>query len=235
MESLVNRYTLMKDVPQEERPRERMLKAGPSSLSNAELLALLLRTGSTGESVLSLAHRVLAHVKGLKGLTQVTIAELMEIHGIGLAKAVQIMAGVELGQRISRLLPEERYVIRSPKDAAHFVMDELRFENQEQFICIFLNTKFHVIEKKMIFKGTLNASVVHPREVFREAVRCSAAALICVHNHPSGDPTPSQEDLEVTCRLVKAGKLMGIELIDHLIIGDQSFYSMKEHGYIPDE
>jgi len=234
MEQPIPRYTLIKDVPQEERPRERMLQVGAPSLSNAELLALLLRTGSAGESVLALAQRVLSQVNGLKGLTQVTISELMEIHGIGLAKAVQIMAGVELGQRISRLLPEERYAVRTPEDAAQYVMDELRFENQEHFVCLFLNTKFRIIGKKYIFKGTLNSSVVHPREVFREAVRSSAAAIICVHNHPSGDPTPSQEDLEVTERLVEAGHLMGIEIVDHLIIGDQTYYSLREHGLIPD-
>lgn len=226
---------MIKDVPEEERPRERMLRFGPERLSNAELLALLLRTGSTGESVMLLAQRVLSKTGGLKALTQVSLQELMGIHGIGPAKAVQIMAGVELGQRISRLLPEERYAIRSPQDAAQFVMEELRFQKQEHFICLFLNTKYQVIGKQCIFKGSLNASVVHPREIFHEAIRFSAAAIICVHNHPSGDPTPSPEDLEVTERLVEAGKLMGIELIDHLVIGDQSYMSMREHGMVSGE
>ncbi|WP_281364142.1 RadC family protein [Thermoactinomyces mirandus] len=226
---------MIKDVPEEERPRERMLRFGPEHLSNAELLALLLRTGSTGESVMLLAQRVLSKIGGLKALTQVSLKELMEIHGIGPAKAVQIMAGVELGQRISRLLPEERYAIRSPQDAARFVMEELRFQKQEHFVCLFLNTKYQVIGKQCIFKGSLNASVVHPREIFHEAIRNSAAAIICVHNHPSGDPTPSPEDLEVTERLIEAGRLLGIELIDHLIIGDQSYMSMREHGMVSDE
>lgn len=226
---------MIKDVPEEERPRERMLRFGPEHLSNAELLALLLRTGSTGESVMLLAQRVLSKTGGLKALTQVSLQELMGIHGIGPAKAVQIMAGVELGQRISRLLPEERYAIRSPQDAAQFVMEELRFQKQEHFICLFLNTKYQVIGKQCIFKGSLNASVVHPREIFHEAIRFSAAAIICVHNHPSGDPTPSPEDLEVTERLVEAGKLLGIELIDHLVIGDQTYMSMREHGMVSGE
>lgn len=228
-------FPMLKDVPEEERPRERMLRFGPEKLSNAELLALLLRTGSTGESVMVLAQRVLSKTGGLKALTQISLQELMQIHGIGLAKAVQIMAGVELGQRISRLLPEERYAIHSPQDAARYVMEELRFLKQEHFVCLFLNTKYQVIGKQCIFKGSLNASVVHPREIFHEAIRFSAAAIVCVHNHPSGDPTPSPEDLEVTERLVEAGKLMGIEILDHLIIGDQLYMSMREHGMIPEE
>jgi DNA repair protein RadC len=232
MEKVAREYLLLRDVPEEERPRERMLRFGPQHLSNAELIALLLRTGSTGESVMTLSHRVLGKTEGLKGLTRISLQELMEIHGIGPAKAVQIMAGVELGQRISRLSPEDRYVIRSPEDAAQYVMDELRFQNQEHFVCLFLDTKNQVICKKCVFKGSLNASVVHPREIFHEAIRSSAAAVICVHNHPSGDPTPSPEDIYVTERLVEAGRILGIEVLDHLIIGDYVFFSMREKGII---
>ncbi|UWE05178.1 RadC family protein [Laceyella sacchari] len=223
---------LLRDVPEEERPRERMIRLGPNHVSNAELIALLLRTGSTGESVMTLAQRVLNKGGGLKGLTRLSLQELMGIHGIGPAKAIQLMAGIELGQRISRMLPEDRHAIRSPDDAACYVMDELRFLQQEHFICLYLNTKYHVIDKKCIFKGSLNTSVVHPREIFHEAIRCSAAAIICVHNHPSGDPTPSTEDLLVTERLVEVGKLVGIDVVDHLIIGDQTYFSMKEKGLI---
>ncbi|MBH8596864.1 MULTISPECIES: DNA repair protein RadC [unclassified Thermoactinomyces] len=225
-------YVLLSDVPEEERPRERMLRLGPQHLSNAELIALLLRTGSTGESVVALAHRVLVKTDGLKGLAQTSLQELMKIHGIGLAKAVQLMAGVELGQRISRLSPEERYVIRSPEDVAQYVMDELRFAKQEHFVCLFLDTKHQVICKKCVFKGSLNASLVHPREIFLEAIRSSSAAVICIHNHPSGDPTPSTEDIHVTERLIEAGQLLGIEVLDHVIIGDQRFFSLREHGLI---
>jgi DNA repair protein RadC len=223
---------LLRDVPEEERPRERMIRLGPSYVSNAELIALLLRTGSTGESVMTLAQRVLNKGGGLKGLTRLSLQELMGIHGIGPAKAIQLMAGIELGQRISRMMPEDRHAIRSPDDAACYVMDELRFLQQEHFICLYLNTKYRVIDKKCIFKGSLNTSVVHPREIFHEAIRCSAAAIICVHNHPSGDPTPSTEDLLVTERLVEVGKLVGIDVVDHLIIGDQTYFSMKEKGLI---
>ncbi|MFC7440834.1 RadC family protein [Laceyella putida] len=234
MDETGRNYMLLRDVPEEERPRERMVQLGPEHVSNAELIALLLRTGSTGESVMVLAQRVLSKAGGLKGLTRLSLQELMEIHGIGPAKAVQLMAGIELGQRISRMLPEDRYAIRSPGDAALYVMDELRFQQQEHFICLFLNTKYRVIDKKCIFKGSLNTSVVHPREIFHEAIRSSAAAVICVHNHPSGDPTPSPEDLLVTERLVEAGRLLGIEVVDHLITGDQTYFSMKEKGLIPD-
>ena len=132
-----------------------------------------------------------------------------------------------------KVLPDERYAIRSPEDAVQLVMEEMRFLQQEHFVCMFLNTKNRVIEKKCIFIGSLNSSVVHPREIFREAIRCSAAGVICVHNHPSGDPTPSQEDLEITKRLYNAGEMIGIDLIDHLIIGDQLYYSMREKGLIP--
>jgi DNA repair protein RadC len=225
---------LIKDVPVEERPRERLIKFGAEALSNAELIALLLRTGTAHESVLTLSQRVLSQTEGLKGLTKASLMELTQIHGIGPAKAVQLLAGVELGRRISRAVPEERVTIRSPYDAAQCVMEEMRYLEQEHFLCLFLNTKNKIIHKKCIFVGSLNVSVVHPREVFREAIRYSSAGIICVHNHPSGDVTPSREDLEVTQRLVEAGHLMGIELIDHLIIGDQSYFSMKEKGLILD-
>lgn len=223
---------MLKDVPEEDRPRERMIRRGREHLSNVELIALLLRTGSAGESVMALAQRVLSQTGGLKGLAQLSYHELTSIHGIGPAKAVQVLAGIELGQRLMKVLPEERDVIRSPDDAVQLVMEEMRFLQQEHVVCMFLNTKNRVIEKKCIFIGSLNRSVVHPREIFREAIRCSAAGIICVHNHPSGDPTPSQEDIAITKRLQAAGETIGIDLIDHIIIGDQSYYSMREKGII---
>lgn len=229
---MVGNPLMLRDVPEEERPRERMIRQGREHLSNVELIALLLRTGSAGESVIALAQRLLAQTGGLKGIAQLSFHELTKIHGIGPAKAVQILAGIELGQRLMKELPEERDVIRSPADAVQLVMEEMRFLQQEHFICMFLNTKNRVIERKCIFIGSLNSSIVHPREIFREAIRCSAAGVICFHNHPSGDPTPSQEDLAITERLVMAGETIGIELIDHIIIGDQLYYSMREKGMI---
>ena len=149
-----------------------------------------------------------------------------------MAKAIHVLAAVEVGRRIASHTLEERYVIRSPEDGAKYLMNEMRFLTQEHFVCLYLNTKNQVIHKQTIFIGSLNASIVHPREVFKEAVRRSAASVICLHNHPSGDPTPSREDIEVTKRLAESGKIVGIELLDHLIIGENKYVSLKEKGYV---
>jgi len=223
---------MIRDFPEDERPRERLIQDGPQSLSNHELLAIMLRTGSKEESVLQLANRLLTTFEGLRLLKDASVDEMMSIKGIGSAKAVQIMAAVELGRRIHRLQYEDRYVIRSPEDAANYVMEDMRFLTQEHFVCLYLNTKNQVLHQQTIFIGSLNASIVHPREVFKEAFRRSAASFICLHNHPSGDPSPSREDIDVTKRLNECGKLIGIELLDHLIIGDQKFISLKEKGYV---
>ncbi|HZG60693.1 MAG TPA: DNA repair protein RadC [Anoxybacillus sp.] len=223
---------MIRDFPEDERPRERLISDGPESLANHELLAILLRTGTKNESVLQLANRLLNHFEGLRLLKDATIEEITSIKGIGTAKAVQILAAIELGRRISRLQYDERYVIRSPEDGAKYVMEDMRFLSQEHFVCLYLNTKNQVIHRKTVFIGSLNASIVHPREVFKEAIKRSAASIICAHNHPSGDPTPSREDIEVTKRLVECGRMIGIELLDHLIIGDRKFVSLKEKGYV---
>ncbi|WP_339149855.1 MULTISPECIES: DNA repair protein RadC [unclassified Sutcliffiella] len=223
---------MIKDYPEDQRPRERMIQDGPKSLSNHELLAILLRTGSKDESVLQLANKLLVNFEGLRLLKDASIEEIIETKGIGKVKAVQIMAAVELGRRIHRLQYEDRYVIRSPEDAANYVMEDMRFLSQEHFVCLYLNTKNQVLHQQTVFIGSLNASIVHPREVFKEAFRRSAASFICIHNHPSGDPAPSREDIDVTKRLSECGKLIGIELLDHLIIGDQKFISLKEKGYV---
>ncbi|MBB3867603.1 JAB domain-containing protein [Geobacillus sp. NFOSA3] len=223
---------MIRDVPKDARPRERLLSSGPESLADHELLAILLRTGTKEESVLQLAHRLLKHFEGLRLLKDATIEEITSIKGIGTTKAVQILAAIELGRRISRLSYNGRYVIRSPEDGAKYVMEDMRFLSQEHFVAIYLNTKNQVIHRKTIFIGSLNASIVHPREVFKEAIKRSAASIICVHNHPSGDPTPSREDIDVTKRLAECGRIIGIELLDHLIIGDQKFVSLKEKGYV---
>lgn len=222
----------LKDVPKAERPRERLLKYGATHLSNKELIALLLGSGTRSESVLDLANRVLMHFEGLKLLRNATIEELTAIKGIGPARGVIMLAALELGERLTKYKPAERYVIRSPEDGADYVMEEMRTLDQEHFIALFLNTKNQIIHSQTIFIGTLNSSVVHPREIFREAVRRSSASLIVAHNHPSGDPTPSPEDINVTKRLVEAGKIMGIDVLDHLIIGDNKFVSLKEKGHL---
>jgi DNA repair protein RadC len=223
---------MIRDYPQNERPRERFVQNGPQSLSNHELLALLLGTGSREESVLQLANRMLAQFEGLRLLKDATLEELTQIKGIGKAKAIHVLAAVEIGRRIANHTLDERYVIRSPEDGAEYLMNDMRFLTQEHFVCLYLNTKNQVIHRQTIFIGSLNASIVHPREVYKEAVRRSAASVICVHNHPSGDPTPSREDIEVTKRLAESGKIVGIELLDHLIIGENKYVSLKEKGYV---
>ena len=223
---------LIKDFPQDERPRERFVQNGPESLSNHELIAILLRTGTKDESVLQLANRLLTQFEGLRLLKDASLDEITAIKGIGSAKAIQVLAAVEIGRRISKLTYDDRYIIRSPEDGANYVMHEMRFLSQEHFVCLYLNTKNQVLHKQTIFIGSLNASIVHPREVFKEAFRRSAASIICIHNHPSGDPTPSREDIEVTKRLAESGKIIGIDVLDHLIIGENKFVSLKEKGYL---
>src|SRR5690625_2208510 len=195
---------MVKDVPKEDRPRERILQFSPSDLYNQELLAILLVSGTRQESVMEVSNRVLMHFEGIKLLSEATIEELTAIKGIGPAKGVMVLAAIEVGKRLNQYKPTDRYIIRSPEDGANYVMEEMRSLEQEHFVVLFLNTKNQVIHRQTIFIGSLNSSIVHPREVFREAVRRSAASIICAHNHPSGDPTPSQEDIHVsaTCSTI---------------------------------
>lgn len=222
---------MVRDYPLEERPRERMIREGAEALSNQELLAILLRTGTHRESVLQLASRLLKEIGSIRRLYDISIDELMQIKGIGQAKAVQIKAGVELGRRVAQKAKEQA-VIRSPQDAAAYLIERLQLESQEKFYCLYLNTKNQVVFEKTIFVGSLNASIVHPREVYKEALKWSAASIIVAHNHPSGDPTPSHEDIQVTRRLKEAGEILGIECLDHLIIGADRYVSLKEKGYL---
>lgn len=175
---------------------------------------------------------LLKTLETIQSFRDVTLEELMSIRGIGEAKAVHILAAVELGRRVYSASSEERYKIRSPKDAAAYVMTDLSGLQQEHFVALFLNVKNEVLHRQTIFIGGLNTSIVHPRELFKEAVRRSAASVIVMHNHPSGNPTPSEEDVLVTKRLVKAGEILGIQLLDHIIIGEYNFVSLKEKGYI---
>ena len=223
---------MMRDVHIADRPRERLIRQGAESLSNQELIAILLGSGTKQESVLHLANRVLTFFEQIHELKNATIEEIMSVKGIGKVKAVQLLAAVELGRRLSQQQTEERYTIRSPQDAASYLMPDMTSLKQEHFVVLFLNVKNQVLHKQTIFIGSLNASIVHPREIFREAVKRSAASIICAHNHPSGNPSPSSEDIEVTKRLIESGLIMGIELLDHVIIGDHQFISLKEKGYM---
>lgn len=223
---------MIRDVHVSDRPRERLVRQGASSLSNQELIAILLRTGTKQESVLHLANRVLTYFEQIQELKNASIEEITAVKGIGQAKAVQLLAAVELGKRLSQQKTDDKFTIRLPKDAATYLMADMTSLNQEHFVTLFLNVKNQILHKQTIFIGSLNASIVHPREIFREAVKRSAASIICAHNHPSGNPAPSTEDIDVTKRLVEAGQLMGIELLDHVIIGDHQFISLKEKGYM---
>ncbi|TWT26263.1 DNA repair protein RadC [Planomicrobium sp. CPCC 101110] len=229
---LTEQSLMIRDVHAADRPRERLLNQGASSLSNQELIAILLRTGTKEESVLFLANRVLTTFEHIQQLKDATIEEMTSIKGIGQAKAVQLLAAVELGRRLSSKQTDMKYTIRSPKDAASYLMADMTSLKQEHFVVLFLNIKNQVVHRQTIFVGSLNASIVHPREIFREAVRRASASIVCAHNHPSGNPAPSPEDIDVTKRLMEAGSIIGIELLDHIIIGDHQFTSLKEKGYM---
>ncbi|WP_426448675.1 RadC family protein [Paenibacillus sp. S-38] len=224
--------TTLRELHLEERPRERMIHYGAEALSHAELLAILLRTGTYQESAVHVAQRLLRESGGLRSLTDMSLEQMTSIKGIGSAKALQIRAGIELGRRMARSGMNETVTIRSPQDAAALLMEDLRYLQKEHFVCLFLNTKNHVIGQETLSMGSLNASIVHPREVFRSAIKRSSASIVCAHNHPSGDPTPSPEDIALTRRLAEAGEIVGIEVLDHLVIGDRRFVSLKELGYM---
>ena len=214
----------IRDLPNGERPRERLKEYGPRYLSNTELIAILLRTGVKGENVLSMSSRLLARTEGLAGLGRKTFTELCSERGLSEAKACQLLAALELGRRFVSLAPQERAVIHSPQDVANLVMAEMASLDQEHLRVLLLNTKNEVLSIQEIYVGNVNSSMVRPSEVFRPAVRENAPSVIVVHNHPSGDPTPSPEDVSITRDLVSAGKLLSIDLLDHLVIGLGSRY-----------
>ncbi len=217
----------IRELPPEERPRERLQKYGAESLSTAELLAIIIRTGTKRESALSLGERVLSTFKGLKGLFNASLEQIAKIEGIGRVKATEIKAAIELGKRMFSLVGEEESVrITCPQDVVN-LFPELPFQTQEHFNALFLDVKGKLIKARTLFVGTLDASISHPREVFKEAVACSAASVIVVHNHPSGDCTPSRDDIEMTRKLKHSGDILAIPLQDHIIVGKGGFYSFR--------
>ena len=221
---------MIRDLPAGERPRERLRDHGPTYLSNAELIAILLRTGTTSENVIALATRLLSQYGGLEGLAKASFRELSNQHGMGEAKTSQLKAALELGKRLLATSDEQRVTIHSPQDVANMLMAEMAFLDQEHLRVLLLNTKNQVLGISEVYKGNVNSSVIRAGEVFQEAVRSNCPSVIVVHNHPSGDPTPSQEDVQVTRQLVEAGRLLDIELLDHVVIGRQDFVSLKEKG-----
>lgn len=220
------------DLPKNERPREKMLRYGADSLSNGELLAIILRTGSKSENILNLSNRILSQCGGINGLLSSNIQDLQDLKGIGEAKATQLIALSELSRRFKSFKSGEDIKIKQPKDIVDYVMEDLRYLKKEYLKLIMLNTKNVIIKSVDISVGSLNSSIVHPREVFIEAIKCSSASIIVCHNHPSGDPTPSKEDIGITSRLKECGKLIGIEVLDHIIIGNGIYVSLKEKGVL---
>jgi DNA repair protein RadC len=221
---------MIRDMAELERPRERLIQAGPEALSTAELLAIVLRGGLPGENVLRLAERLLAQFENLPGLARATISELMTAYGIGPAKAAEIKAALEIGRRLAASSPEERPRVTTPDDAFHLLKTEMMFLEQEHLRLILLDTRNRVLRTPTIYVGSLNTSVVRVGELFRAAIRENAAAFIVAHNHPSGDPSPSPEDINVTRQIVQAGKLLDVGVLDHIIIGRGRFVSLKQRG-----
>jgi len=218
------------DLHEADRPRERLAALGPQALTNAELIAILLRVGVKGENAVLVGQRLLQSLGGLRGLHRVPFKQLMEQHGMGEAKASQIKAAIELGRRLTLESPEERLAINSPADAAALVQYDMSALEQEHLRVVLLDRRNRVLEIVEVYKGSVNSSQVRVGELFKEAIRANASAIIVTHNHPSGDPTPSPDDVAVTRAMVQAGKLLDIDVLDHLVIGQGKWVSLKERG-----
>jgi len=221
-------HALIRDLPTTERPRERLRDYGAGSLSTSELLAIVLRTGSSRESVLALASRLLSRYGGLVGLARAGFGELCQERGLGEAKASQLKAAFELGRRLASAQPEERAIVRTPEDVANLLLSEMGLLEQEELWVVLLNTRNQVLGVHAVYRGSVNTSQVRVAELFREAVRQNCPALVLAHNHPSGDPTPSPDDVAMTKQVLGAGRVLDIEVLDHLVIAQQRFVSMKE-------
>ncbi|WP_412521008.1 RadC family protein [Staphylococcus simulans] len=221
----------IKHLPECDKPREKLVAKGAQQLSESELLAILINTGRKGRSSVEVAQDLLNLTTKLKDLKLLSLNDLMEVKGIGLYKAVSLKAAFELGERMNAPDQKEKVKINSPQDAADYFLARMMHLTHEQFEVLFLNSKNIVIRHEVIFVGTLNSSVVHPREVFKAAIKWSSNAIIVVHNHPSGDVTPSKEDIQTTKRLQECGRVLGIELLDHIIIDDAKYLSLVEAGY----
>jgi DNA repair protein RadC len=221
---------MIRDLPSGERPRERLREMGPGSLSNSELIAILLRTGVGGESVLNLATRLLAQFGGMAGMARVSFGELCSLRGISEGKASQVLAAFELGRRIVSLTPDGRTVINSPGDVFNLMSAEMAFLDQEHLRVLLLSTKNEVQGVHRVYVGNVNSSIVRVAEVLRPAIRENCPALIVVHNHPSGDPTPSPEDILITRKIRVGAEMVDLEVLDHVIIGGRGYVSLKDKG-----
>jgi DNA repair protein RadC len=217
----------IKDLQESQRPRERLEKQGAEALTDAELVAILLRVGMKGASALQIGQRLLYQFGGLDGLHRASFPELFRVEGVGPAKAAQIKAAIEVGRRISKSKPEERRLISSPQDVADQVQYKMAVLEQEELWVLLLDTRNHHMRTEHLYKGSLNASTVRPAEIFKSGIRHNAAALIIVHNHPSGDPSPSPEDINLTRMLIGAGKMLELPILDHVVVGTQGILSVK--------
>jgi DNA repair protein RadC len=228
-----DRYSpTIKELPTEERPRERLHAYGAQALTTAELIAILIRTGNAQRSAVSLGEYLLAEFGSIKGVATASLEQLAAIKGLGTAKAAQIKAAIEFSNRLALFTEEGRPSIGGPRDVSNLLMPDLRYQKKEHLKSLLLDTKNRVLAIKTVSIGDLSSSIVHPREVYKDAVIASAASIIVAHNHPSGDPTPSAEDVAVTKRLIQSGEIMGIDLLDHIVLGDGTFVSLKERGLI---
>lgn len=223
----------VKDLPLKERPRERLMEYGKENLSNEELLSIILKTGNGKLSVKEVSNNVLNYFNGINNLKDATKEQLQQIKGIGLVQALTLLSVVELGKRIyMNDNISNKLLLTSSNSIYNYMKYQLYDKKQEYFYCLYVNQRKELIERKLLFMGTLNRSVVHPREVFKNAYLCSASGIICVHNHPSGNVNPSREDIRLTNSLVELGQVNGIPIIDHVIIGDNDYYSFYEDGKI---
>lgn len=227
----------IQELPLEERPREKLVRFGAESMSTAELIAIILGSGTKTNPVMQLAQEISKGFNSIQELSEATISELCAVKGVGLVKAIQLKAAFSLGTRACRQIIKPRYRIEHPVHAYHFIKDELERETREIFIVILLDTKGFVITKEIVSIGSLASTLVHPREVFYPGIRHKASSMILVHNHPSGDPTPSKQDYEITQVLIEVGELVKIPIYDHLIIGAQTYLSLRQQGFsfFPDE
>ena len=225
----------IQEVPKQIQPRERCQMAGAKALSDQELLAIILRTGTRQKNVLHVAMDVLNHFQTMNALKHASLDQLQEIPGIGPTKAIEIVAAIELGYRIANSHIPKFGTIYSTEEAGKWLLQEMSDLHQEHLMVLFLNTKNQIIQKKTIFMGTVNSSVAHPREIFKEAVKYPTAQILIAHNHPSGDITPSQADLHFTQRLILCGDMMGIQVLDHIIVGETRFLSLRESSHIFDD
>ncbi len=222
---------LIKEMPLKERPRERFLTYGREALATHELIAIILRTGTKARSVIDVAQSLFYKYDSIRALNQASIDDLVRVKGMGKAKAVQLLAALELGKRLHQERYLENVTLTTPQAVYGFLKADLEMLTQEMFYALYLNTKGRLIKKQLLFMGSLSSAIVHPREVFKHAVTVSAASIIIVHNHPSGDPTPSPSDIDITETMVETGRLMGIDVMDHIVIGQGKYYSFREHGH----